>query len=81
MKFLLDTNAYTALMRNQPEVVEQVREAELVLMSTIVIGELIFGFRNGSRFQQNFIEDGEEIIRIISARKAMQAEEREYCAR
>ena len=54
MKILLDTNAYSALMRGRPEAVERVRKAERVLMSTIVVGELIFGFRNGTRFQQNF---------------------------
>lgn len=53
MKILLDTNAYSALMRGRPEVAEQVRKAEHVLMSTIVVGELMFGFRNGTRFQQN----------------------------
>lgn len=53
MKILLDTNAYSALMRGRPEVAQQVRKAEHVLMSTIVIGELMFGFRNGTRFQQN----------------------------
>jgi tRNA(fMet)-specific endonuclease VapC len=53
VKILLDTNAYSALMRSRPEVAEQVRKAEHVLMSTIVIGELIFGFRNGTRYRQN----------------------------
>ncbi len=53
MKILLDTNAYSALMRGRPEVAAQVRKAEHVLMSTIVVGELMFGFRNGTRFQQN----------------------------
>ena len=54
MKVLLDTNAYSALMRGRSGVAERVRKAECVLMSTIVVGELIFGFRNGTRFQQNF---------------------------
>ncbi|MGR9108385.1 MAG: PIN domain-containing protein [Gammaproteobacteria bacterium] len=54
MKILLDTNVYAAFMRGKSEAVEVVRKADRVLMSTIVIGELLFGFRNGSRFQQNF---------------------------
>src|SRR5437763_10899955 len=41
-------------MRGRSEAVERVRKAERVLMSPIVVGELIFGFRNGTRFQQNF---------------------------
>jgi tRNA(fMet)-specific endonuclease VapC len=41
-------------MRGRAQVAEQVRKAEYVLMSTIVVGELLFGFRNDSRFQQNF---------------------------
>jgi len=53
VKVLLDTNAYSALLRGRPEVAERVRKAECVLMSTIVVGELIFGFRNGARLQQN----------------------------
>ena len=53
MKVLLDTNAYSALMRGRSEVAERVRKAERVLMSTIVVGELMFGFRNGTPFQQS----------------------------
>ena len=54
-KVLLDANAYSALLHDRSEVAERVRKAERVLLSTIVVGELIFGFRNGTRFQQNFV--------------------------
>ncbi len=30
-----------------------ISESHGILMSTIVIGELLFGFRNGSRFEEN----------------------------
>lgn len=53
MKILLDTNAYSALRRNHETVTELVREAEEVLLSTVVAGELLFGFRNGSRYEAN----------------------------
>ncbi len=53
MKICLDTNAYSALMRGQPEVAARVRRAEEVLVSAVVVGELLFGFRNGSRFEVN----------------------------
>lgn len=56
MKVLLDTNAYSALRRGHPFVVEQVRQSESVLLSAVVAGELIFGFRNGSRYHENHSE-------------------------
>jgi tRNA(fMet)-specific endonuclease VapC len=53
MKALLDTNAYSALMANRGRVADAVRRADAVLMSTVVLGELLFGFRNGSRYEAN----------------------------
>lgn len=53
MRVLLDTNAYSALVAGQPEVGERIREAEEVLFSTVVLGELLFGFHNGSRYERN----------------------------
>jgi tRNA(fMet)-specific endonuclease VapC len=53
MRILLDTDAYSALMRGRPDVSDIVRRAERVFLSPIVIGELLFGFRNGSRYEQN----------------------------
>jgi tRNA(fMet)-specific endonuclease VapC len=63
VKVLLDSNAYSALQRGQEFVIEQVRRSEEVLLSMVVVGELLFGFRNGSRYEENvraleaFIED------------------------
>jgi tRNA(fMet)-specific endonuclease VapC len=56
MKVMLDTNAYSALMRGDPSVVDRVRKSEVVLMSAVVAGELLFGFRNGSRYAVNLEE-------------------------
>ena len=53
MKVLLDTNAYSALRRGHELVVEQVRSSEEVLLSIVVVGELLYGFRNGSRYEEN----------------------------
>ena len=53
MKVLLDTNAYTALFRGHEGVAARVRRAEHVLVSVVVAGELLFGFRNGSRYERN----------------------------
>lgn len=56
MKVLLDTDAYTALFRGHEGVAARVRRAEQVLVSVIVAGELLFGFRNGSRYEANRTE-------------------------
>jgi tRNA(fMet)-specific endonuclease VapC len=53
VKVLLDTNAYSALRRGHELVTEQVRSSEEVILSSIVVGELLFGFRNGSRYDEN----------------------------
>ncbi len=53
MKVLLDTDAYSGFRRGHPGVVDRVRQAEQVLVSVVVIGELLFGFRRGSRYEHN----------------------------
>ena len=53
MRVLLDANAYTALFRGHEGVADRVRRADQVLISAVVVGELLFGFRNGSRYEAN----------------------------
>ncbi len=53
MKLLLDTNAYVALLRGHAAVGARIRRAERVFLSAVVAGELIFGFRNGSKYERN----------------------------
>jgi tRNA(fMet)-specific endonuclease VapC len=53
MKLILDTNAYSALMRGSPSVASRVRRAERLFLSSAVVGELLYGFRNGTRYEQN----------------------------
>ena len=53
MRVLLDSNAYSRLMRGDDQTAAVVRDATEVLMSAVVIGELLYGFRNGSRFDRN----------------------------
>ena len=53
MRVLLDANAYSMLGRGHQQVAELVRRAEDVLLSAVVVGELMFGFRRGTRFEQN----------------------------
>lgn len=51
-----DTTAYVAFKRNNAETVEIISQADRVLFSPIVLGELMFGFRNGSRFKENMAD-------------------------
>lgn len=56
MKILLDTSAYAMFKQNITDAVEIIVGAELILISPIVLGELMFGFRNGTRFKENMGE-------------------------
>ena len=53
MRVLLDSNAYSRLMRGDDQTAVVVRGATEILMSAVVVGELLYGFRNGSRFDSN----------------------------
>lgn len=53
MKRLLDTNAYVALKRDHVGVVDLVRACSELVFSAVVVGELLFGFRNGARLDRN----------------------------
>ena len=59
MRVLLDTNAWSAMQEGDPAVERLVRRSEGVVMSAIVVGELLYGFRSGNRFRRNleFLED------------------------
>lgn len=71
MKFMLDTCAYVGFKLNSAETVKMIVGAELILFSPVVLGELMFGFRNGTRFKKNmddlncFLEhDAVELVQI-----------------
>lgn len=53
---LLDTNAYTAFMLGQAEVVEVVAHADALYLNSVVLGELLGGFAAGTREQKNRAE-------------------------
>ncbi len=53
MRILLDTSAYSAYARGQEEIGALVDRAEAVLLSVVVLGELMLGFRRGARLDQN----------------------------
>ena len=53
MRVLLDSSAYSLLMRGHGEVAGLARRAEEVLFSAVVVGELMSGFRRGTQFERN----------------------------
>lgn len=53
MRLLLDTNAYSALARGDGEALATIRDADELLLSVIVIGELRYGFQYGRQVKQN----------------------------
>ena len=53
MKLILDTNAYSALLQGHAEVASRIRSAQAIGVSTIVLGELLAGFRHGSKESAN----------------------------
>lgn len=56
MRLLLDSNAYSLFFRGHLQVGELVAHADEILLSAVVVGELLAGFRGGSRFEQNLTE-------------------------
>lgn len=53
MNLLLDTNAYAFLRKGQAELADLARKSQKISMSTIVLGELRYGFLYGTRVGQN----------------------------
>jgi tRNA(fMet)-specific endonuclease VapC len=56
VKVLLDTSAYVGFKRNHLEIVEAIVRSDEVLFSPVVLAELMFGFRSGSRLKKNMAE-------------------------
>lgn len=56
MKILLDTSAYVGFKRNHAEIVDMIIRSRLILFSVVALGELLFGFRSGSRYKLNLAE-------------------------
>lgn len=53
MKLLCDTNAITALRLGNQEVLKLFENATTILLSVVVLGELLSGFKHGSRLDEN----------------------------
>lgn len=52
-QLLIDTNVYVAFKRNEPDVIELFQQAENIAVNTIVLGELLAGFKGGLRETAN----------------------------
>lgn len=50
---LLDTSAYSAMRRGDERLFEPIREASAIFLTSVVIGELIYGFVAGRLEAQN----------------------------
>lgn len=53
MTLALDTSAYAAMRRGDPRLRDLIGSADRVLVSTIVLGELWYGFAHGKRPAEN----------------------------
>ncbi|MGA2298413.1 MAG: PIN domain-containing protein, partial [FCB group bacterium] len=53
MRILLDTNAYSELLRGNDLVLEWLENSEIIILSIIVIAELLTGFKGGTKEKKN----------------------------
>lgn len=53
MNILCDTNSITALRLGNEEVLDAFEMSDKIFLSVIVMGELLSGYKNGSRFDEN----------------------------
>ncbi len=73
MKIMLDTSAYVGFKRNITEVVEIIVKSEIILLSPVVLGELMFGFRSGTKFKKNMYDLNEflnhDVVELLNMGK------------
>jgi tRNA(fMet)-specific endonuclease VapC len=53
MTYMLDTTAYSELLRGHPSVAKIIKTADKILLPNVVIAELQYGFRLGSKQLEN----------------------------
>lgn len=69
-RLLLDTTAYSAMRRGDERLLEPVREASEIFLTSVVIGELVYGFIGGKLEERNrrllreFVES--DRVRVLS---------------
>ena len=55
-RIIIDTNFYAAFKRNETEAVTLLKRADYIGVSTVILGELLAGFRCGNRERENRAE-------------------------
>ena len=55
-RIIIDTNFYTAFKRNDSAAVTLLQRAEYIGVNSVILGELLAGFRCGTREKQNRLE-------------------------
>lgn len=67
---LIDTNIYSYAIKGEPDAVAILKEYDRLLFSPIVIGELLAGFKGGSREKTNETELrdflSEKMVQVVS---------------
>lgn len=56
MRILLDSTAYSQLGRGHPGVADIVRRSQEIVLSAVVVGELLYGYRHGAQTARNIRE-------------------------
>lgn len=51
--YVVDTSAYSAFLRGHQRLVARIQAADHLALTPVVLGELIAGLRNGSRYEKN----------------------------
>ncbi len=52
-KIIIDTNFYVAFKRGDEAAIQALKKAEYIAVNTVILGELLAGFRCGSKEKQN----------------------------
>ena len=71
-RIMLDTSAYVAFKQGRDEALQIIRYADRIGVSTIVIGELLAGFKHGARTTNNraelsqFLDSGRVVIETVT---------------
>lgn len=52
-RIIIDTNFYAAFKKNEPDAVNLLKRVEYIGINSVILGELLAGFRCGVREQEN----------------------------
>lgn len=70
---LLDTNAYSRVMLGDEFALKVVNDAARIILCSAVLGELEFGFRNGTKYEEN-VESLKEFLEMPNVVKVYSSE-------